>query len=107
MIILKENLKKYSIILVLVNIMFFSLTGCSSEDKTNLNSKLSSEIEYVDRNLISMLNKVNNIQFPNYVVTAEKIEERDSSKSEGQGASNQDNSSKSQSGESGGEQSRR
>ncbi len=93
---MKKNLIIYITIFIFIVLVFFIIFEISNKNKTELPDKLSSEIQYMDRNLISMLNKVNNIQFPNYIVTVEKIEERDSSKSEGQSASNQDNSSKSQ-----------
>ena len=73
----------------LLLILSLTLTGCSN-DKGNskssstsedLKSKVASEIDYLDAQLLAMLNKMNGISFRNYRVTSEKIEESQASES--------------------------
>lgn len=47
------------------------LTGCSAEGE-NLNEKATNEVEYLGSKFISILNRLNNISFENYQVTAQK-----------------------------------
>ena len=106
---MRKNKQKLVFLFLLLTFMIIFLTGCSNQEE-DINNKLSAEIEFMDNNLISMLNKVNHIQFQNYSVTAEKIEESESSNSEGSqssssGSSSEGGSSQSDSAESEGDSS--
>ena len=126
----KEKFFKSIILIILMILMFFTLTGCGkkqSEEELS-KEKLDQEIEYLDTKFVSLMNMLNNISFTNYKVSSEKIktekdeskgnsldsgkgsqsssEEGSSSQSEGENGSNSDSNSGSSSGsESGGESS--
>lgn len=55
-------------------ILLFTLTGCSNQNnqnnQDNLKSKVKEEISYLDNNLISTLNIVNNLSYDNYKVSS-------------------------------------
>ena len=57
--------------MLLVSLFFF--TGCS-EHETSLSDKARSEIDYFGAKFIDILNRLNNITFENYHVTAEQVE---------------------------------
>ena len=55
-------------------LLIVTLSGCQKQDDTEiLKLKVNEEIQYLDTNIISMLNKLNNISFENYYVTTENI----------------------------------
>lgn len=60
-------------IFILFIIIIIVLTGCKNSETKDLNSKVNEEINYMSVNLISMLNKLNNISFENYYVTTEEV----------------------------------
>lgn len=60
-------------IFILLIIIIIVLTGCKNSETKDLNSKVNEEINYMSVNLISMLNKLNNISFENYYVTTEEV----------------------------------
>ena len=66
------SLKKTFTIFVLL-VMVLILTGCSQESP-KLEDKTKNELEYMSVKLINILNRLNNITFENYKVTAEKVE---------------------------------
>ena len=59
-------------------ILLFTLTGCSIQNnqnnQDNLKSKVKEEISYLDNNLISTLNSVNNLSYDNYKVSSKNIQ---------------------------------
>lgn len=96
----------YSIILIL------TLCGCTNNDeKADINKKLESQIEYLDKKIIGIMNKLNNITLDNYEVKSKKIESESSKggseQSEGNSKSSESNQSseESSSGESSGKES--
>lgn len=98
------NLKNKYLMVGIIVILIFSLTGCSikqnysEEDITN---KVNSEIDYLDTQLLGMLNRLNNISFQKYLVVSEQItNDSSSTSSESSGESSSQESSNSSSGES-------
>ena len=73
--------------------LLISLSGCSSttQQENDLNQKLEEEIRYLDDKIVSMLNKLNHIQYKGYMITEEQNETSDS-KNTGSNDSNSDNS---------------
>lgn len=74
-------------------ILLFVLTGCSSQNSQNnqdtLKSKVKEEISYLDNNLISTLNIVNNLSYDNYKVSSKNIQSNKSGNNEKQNNSTQ------------------
>lgn len=72
---MKRTYKLYILIILLIFILPL-LTGCTEVDEvTLLKEKLNSEIAYLDNELLTMLNSLNNISFVNYKVVVEEITE--------------------------------
>ena len=59
-------------IIILLFLILFILTGCSKESPS-LNEKAKDELEYLSLKIINILNRLNNITFENYQVTAENV----------------------------------
>ena len=62
-------------------ILLISLSGCENEETNkNVENKIIQELNYLDTEVISILNKLNNITLSNYTITTEEIqmEEKDS-----------------------------
>lgn len=62
-----------------VSVLIFELillTGCSllNKNKTSINDKVSTEIEYIDNELITLANQLNNISYQKYSVKVQKEE---------------------------------
>lgn len=72
-------------ILFLCIVNLIALTGCSSNDsKDNANKdKVIQELDYLDGQIIGILNKLNNITLENYTVTSEKTDLTESTSSSG------------------------
>lgn len=71
-------MKNKYLILSLIMLLVVSLTGCSginnnNNDDSKMIERVNSEIDYLDAQLLGMLNKLNNIYFQRYSVSAEKI----------------------------------
>lgn len=82
-----RNLFAFFILIVLI----FSLCGCDNENKDGeSNKKAKVQIEYMDNKIISMLNKLNNIELKNYMVTTNEVS---SKKSKEQGSGGESGSS--------------
>lgn len=79
-------------IFILLIIIIIVLTGCKNSETKDLNSKVNEEINYMSVNLISMLNKLNNISFENYYVTTEEVS-KDSDPSSEQASNSMQSSS--------------
>lgn len=104
-----KKIKKYICYLLILSNVFI-LSGCSNNNEEDLLiSKLESEMQYFDSIISNMLNNANGINFQNYQVSAEKIEEQPSQGESSQGAQTTGISSQGQSSggsqQSGGEQS--
>ena len=68
----KDFAKKFLSFLIF-GVMLFTLTGCDNmSEEEILNEKAINEIKYLDTVFIDILNKLNNITFANYMVTANK-----------------------------------
>ena len=101
---MKKFLKEYLLILLMI-IMLILLTGCGiSKQQDNLNSKVNSEISYLDGEIVSITNQLNNINYEKYKVNVEEIK----NVSQNSGESKESKSSESEGGaekQSGGEKS--
>lgn len=77
-------MKKKSIILLIFLIaLVFCLTGCSNnKEQEQMKEKAKAEIEYFDKKILGLANKLNNISFTSYILTEDKAN-ADTSKSEG------------------------
>lgn len=77
-------------------ILLFVLTGCSNQNnqnnQDNLKSKIKEEISYLDNNLISTLNIVNNLSYDNYKVSRKNIQSNKSDNNEKQNNSTEQES---------------
>ena len=93
------NLKNKYLILSMILILIFSLTGCSLKQnysEEDITQKVNSEIDYLDTQLLGMLNKLNNISFQKYLVIPDKVTEdsaNTSSENDEQSSSQESNSS--------------
>lgn len=92
-----KKIKKYICYLLILSNVFI-LSGCSNKNEEDLLiSKLESEMQYFDSIISEMLNNANGINFQNYQVSAEKIEEQPSQGESSQGAQTTGTFSQSQS----------
>lgn len=69
------------LIIIITSIIFFFISNNSNEEETLL-YKTENEIEYIEENIIAMMNKLNQITFSNTVLIEEKTENTKSGKSE-------------------------
>jgi len=87
---------KYIIYCIMMFILLFVLTGCSNQNnqnnQDNLKSKVKEEISYLDNNLISTLNIVNNLSYDNYKVSRKNIQSNKSDNNEKQNNSTEQES---------------
>lgn len=85
-------------IILIFTIIFF--TGCSNNNEENLNTKVISELDYLDGKIIGMLNKLNNISFESYSIVSEKVklsakdEKAKTEEKGGEGSKNNDGTEK-------------
>lgn len=107
--------KKSTIFIFLLILMLTFLTGCGNKmNSEDAKTKAVQELDYLDTQIISISNKLNNIILDNYTITSEEVtlEESGSESSNSSGGSSGGESSgsssgsgsSSQGGESGGEQ---
>lgn len=87
-------MKKISLIIVLIMLILF-LCGCMNinKNKTDLNQKVNTEISYMDNELISIANSINNISYSNYKINVQEVQNKSSE------SSSNSNKEKSSSGE--------
>ena len=66
-----------------------SLSGCSNKEITEQENKekVIQELDYLDSQIIGILNKLNNITLENYTVTSEEVSLEQSSSSGGESGS--------------------
>lgn len=82
--------------LILIIIMLLILSGCANDNtQEDIQTKVIQELDYLDTQIISMLNSLNNISLQNYTVTSEQINT---------GSPSSNNSSEESGGSSGGSQ---
>lgn len=61
-------------ILIALTILVITLSGCSNnKENEDMKSKIERELDYLDTQIISILNDLNNISLQNYTVTPEEI----------------------------------
>lgn len=61
-------------ILVALTIFVITLSGCSNnKENEDMKSKIARELDYLDTQIISILNDLNNISLQSYTVTSEEI----------------------------------
>lgn len=72
-------------LLIICLILVFSLTGCSNQEDstTDLISKVETEIEYLNKELIDFMNKLNNISFSTYMLETQEISPNNENNSSG------------------------
>lgn len=100
---MNKKTKQYLFYFLLM-ISLVLLSGCSSNSNEEelLKAKLASEIQYLDTCIFNMLNKANGIQFENYQISSEKIEQKSENKessSQSEGGSSGSGQSESSGGE--------
>lgn len=102
-------MKKSKIIILFVYLIILVLTlcGCSKEQEDgDINKKLQSEIQYLDKKIIGIMNRLNNIALENYEVKSKEImsengQQNKSNESSGNNESSGENSSEGSSGSEG------
>lgn len=61
-------------ILIIAVIFVMALTGCNNNTTNeDMKSKIARELDYLDTQMVSILNELNNISLQNYTVTSEEI----------------------------------
>lgn len=61
-------------VLVILSIIVITLSGCNNDTgNEDMKSKIERELDYLDTQIISILNDLNNISLQNYTVTPEEI----------------------------------
>lgn len=74
-------MKEIKIILLIIymSIIMLFLCGCSNKEETILNEKVESEIQYLDKRIVGIMNKLNNITLENYEVKSKEtsLQERE------------------------------
>lgn len=88
-------------IIIILGILVFGLTGCSSNKETSqtLLQKVDSEIYYIDTELINTISKLNNIYFTNYIVESRKVDVTSDSSDKSSTSSKEDSQNSGQSSE--------
>lgn len=78
------NWSKMSILGIIL-ILSISLTGCSKNknDRKDVLQKLGNEVEYLDTQILGMLNNINNISYQKYKVESEQVTSKDATASGG------------------------
>ena len=61
-----KNIKRNTILCMFSLFILLSLTGCGNKKENLLNEKINSQIDYIDKYIVSMLNSFNNISYTNY-----------------------------------------
>lgn len=89
---------KKRIFLAFVILLLLALTGCSINEEKSSNEKITQEISYIDKKIISILNDLNNISLENYKIERTEISltEETSSGGESQGENKKAGSSNSE-----------
>lgn len=69
-------MKKTKKILVIIFIIMICLTGCSQKENKDkeIKEKVKQEINYIDNQIISMLNRLNNISLENYSIVSNQTQ---------------------------------
>ena len=93
----------YIILIAIIIVLSLTIyTSASKENEEPKKEKASSEIKYLDSQLVELMNKMNNIEFENYKISTSETKEENSSSqdnnsqnggNQGNGSSNSGNSS--------------
>lgn len=68
-----KKLKKIIILIYLLTLIL-TLCGCSSNEKNeDIDKKIESEIQYLDKKIVGIMNKLNNITLDNYEVKSKEV----------------------------------
>lgn len=88
--------KKITVIVICIFCLII-LTGCSNDQSAeDTKSKISQELDYLDTQIVGILNKLNNISLQNYEITSEEITLKENSTSGSQGGGSSTGGSSSQ-----------
>lgn len=71
---LKKHLKNIFLILIIF-ILLLTLTGCNNNNKNEniLSEKVKEELKYLDLEIVSLINALNNITVENYKISTKEI----------------------------------
>lgn len=87
---LKTNkLIKIILAIIMLLISLIMLSGCEGNNSNNTSEKISQELDFLDTKIVSILNKLNNIDKQNYTLISEEISMQD--ENQNQLSSSEDN----------------
>lgn len=69
---MKIYLKKIFIIIIIFSLLLL-LTGCGEDNSQILNEKVKEELLYLDLEIVSLINSLNNITIENYKISTQEI----------------------------------
>lgn len=71
---MRKNIIGFSFFIVILTLILF-FTGCNNNETTNDNvkSKVNQELEYLDSQIVGIVNKLNNISMQNYAISSEEV----------------------------------
>ena len=87
---MKQTNKIWYIILTIIGILiigvviYYATTRNKEQNSEgqNLNSKVASELDYVEEKFVNLFNKMNNIEYENYKITIKNVEQSESNDKE-------------------------
>lgn len=86
-----KRIKRFLLIIYLL-VIILTLCGCSSNEKSgDIDKKLQSEIQYLDKKIVGIMNKLNNITLDNYEVKSKEVASENSKESNGKQEENKQN----------------
>lgn len=88
-------MKKFLSILLFFIILLLCLTGCEESSKNNgIKTKVTEELDYLDTQIVGILNRLNDITLKNHTITLEEIQigEKSSKSSSGSSGSKKEES---------------
>lgn len=80
------------VIILIVGLIYCIYTYSHSNNNNNEKNKALSEIQYLENKFVNMFNSLNNIQYENYKIFSDKIDEKNNQKSQSQTSSSNSNS---------------
>jgi len=100
---LKIYFKSISIILIFI-LLLLTLTGCNNDNGNILNEKVKEELYYLDIEIVSLINSLNNITIENYKIATQEVNLGESTSSSNASSSQSTSTSSSASEQGRGEQ---
>lgn len=71
---MRKKLIGFSFFIIILSAVFY-LTGCSNEaTNEDIKEKVIQELEYLDSQIVSLANKLNNISMQNYAISSEEVD---------------------------------